>query len=342
MTPDPTIIRLFNYYESQAQVYHYYGLLAIHALCRTADAANDDLLRTRCVEILRRFPDQIEHSYYNFPSYRIGGIPRAYMLMRGHLDDAANREQVSHYAEEMMTAPRDEMGIMCKPNDQRRDKVWIDVAMAVTPYLLFAGLALDEPRYIDEAVRQSELMYGLFLNQDNGLLRQSRGFVDEQVFSTDAWGRGNGWGLIALTELVDHLPADSQHRPNIQRLFAEHCEAILPYQAEHGLWRQDLTLPWAYPESSGTGLFVYGFAVGIRRGLLDAERFGPACDRAVTGLREYCINEQGGTAWCCPGCLSPGRGTPADYALRKPPVANDPHSYAPIMLALLESGRVSS
>lgn len=102
---------------------------------------------------------------------------------------------------------------MSNPHCPEKERIWIDVAMAVTPYLLFAGLEFNEKRYIDEAANQAFLMSEEFLDAENGLLHQCKNFTGPGRYSEDHWGRGNGWGYIALTELVQYLPEDSEHRP---------------------------------------------------------------------------------------------------------------------------------
>lgn len=345
MPPLELTVRLYDRYESTREVSHYPGLLAIYALGRAAEAAADAALLQRCREILARFPDQIEHSRYNFPSYRIGGIPRAYMLYRGHMTDALTRRYIAHYAEEMMLAARDEQGLLCLPDRPTEQLVWIDVAMAATPFLLFAGLALDRADWIDEAANQAFLHYEQFLDPATGLLHQCKNFVGPGRYSEDHWGRGNGWGYIALTELVQYLPATSEHREKAERYFKALSAALLPHQSERGLWRQEVPLKSAWEESSGTGLILYGYGVGLRLGLLEATIYRPAFDRGIAGLRRHCINDDGSTRWCCPGCLCPGegarKGTVAAYLEDKPPVDDDPHSFGPLMLALVEQAQLA-
>lgn len=346
MPPLDLAVGLYDHYESIEPIRHYYGLLAIFALCQVAESmeGGDELLE-RCRAILGAFPDGHDHPLYNFPSYRIGGIPRAYMLYRGHMADETTRRFIKHYAEEMMLAARDDKGIMSNPFQPRDQRVWIDVAMAATPYLLFAGRAFADESLIDEAANQAFLHYREFLNPDNGLLHQSRGFNGPGRFSSDHWGRGNGWGYIALTELVQHLAADSPHRDQAERYFKDLSESLLPHQSPRGLWRQETPMPEAWEESSATGLILYGFGVGLRLGLLGPERFREPFTRGMAGIREHCINPDFSTELCCPGCLCPGegdrKGTPQAYLEDKLPVHDDHHSFAPLMLALIEEARAA-
>ncbi|MEU3581477.1 hypothetical protein AB0H24_34515 [Streptomyces globisporus] len=50
------------------------------------------------------------------------------------------------------------------------DLIRTDVATASAPFLTYAGHALNEPRYIDDAVSRAVLVYDEFLDPDNVLL----------------------------------------------------------------------------------------------------------------------------------------------------------------------------
>ncbi len=345
LPPLELAVGLFDHYESIAPVRHYFGLLAIYALCQVAEEMNDPALLDRCRTLLSAFPEGHTHPNYNFPSYRIGGIPRAYMLYRQHMTDDHTRRLVAHYADEMMLAVRDDKGLMCNPHRAPEQLVWIDVAMAVSPYLLFSGLAFNRQDWIDEATNQAFLHYEEFLNPENGLLHQCRNFVGPGLYSQDHWGRGNGWGYLALTELVLHLPTDSPHRPKAEKYFRDLSAALLPHQSPRGLWRQEIPMESAWEESSGTGLILYGYGVGMRTGLLDAANYREAFDRGIQGLRRHCINPDFSTELSCPGCLCPGegdrKGTVAAYIEDKQPHRDEPHSFGPFMFALLEQHRLT-
>jgi unsaturated rhamnogalacturonyl hydrolase len=342
MNPLEISRRLYDHYESIEEVKHYYGLLAIYALVLTAETAADEALAERCRKILRRFPDEVEHPRYNFQSYTIGGVPRAYWLWKGLMDDERSRRYVRDYAEELMKAPRDPAGILVDPYHEG-DWIWIDVAMPVTPYLLFAGLAFGEDRYVEEAARQSFLMYDDLVNTENGLLHQCKNFTGPGRYTEDHWGRGNGWGFIALTELVQHLPADSPHRPRAERYFIEHARALLPHQSARGFWRQEIPHEKSYEESSATGLILYGLGVGLRLGLLDRRQFEAAFARGLRGLAYVAINPDFSIELSCPGCRCPGagreKGTVQAYMTLRLPYRDEHHGFAPLMLAMVEAAR---
>ena len=88
------------------------------------------------------------------------------------------------------------------------------------------------------------------------------------------WGRGNGWTLFSLTEVLEALPAAHEARPELVDFFNELCRGYADLQAESGLWHQVLNDPDAYQEASCTAMFAYSFARGVRFGWLkEPQRF---------------------------------------------------------------------
>jgi unsaturated rhamnogalacturonyl hydrolase len=347
MEPLEVARQLFEHYEQIAEIKHYYGLLAIYGLCMTGRFSGRAETVKRAIQILSSFPDRVAHPHYNFPSYRIGGIPRAYMLYTGDMANDATRDLVMQYATEMMTAPRDDQGILCLPGHPSHSLIWIDVAMAATPFLLFSGLALKKPSMVEEAVLQATRMYQVFLDPKTGLLFQSRGFIGPGQYSSDHWSRGNGWGILALTELVDHLPPDSKHVSEVRRLLADHLNALLPFQGPRGLWFQHVSAPddpRNWEESSGSALFLYALGTALRHKVLTSPAAFAAFHRGIDALLAHCINPDFSTERCCHGCLAPGegtlRGTPEAYMTLCSPVHDEPHSFGPLMFALVASHRL--
>jgi len=327
-------LALFDRYQRN-EMKDYYGVMSIYALARMADDRNDESILNQVEAMLRRFPDEIDHPAYNFPSYRIGGIAQSFVMSQGRMID--RRALLREYAEEMMGAPRDEAGILTLINDSG-NLIWIDAAMAATPFLLFAGQALGERRYVKEAVNQAVLMYDEFLDSQNGLLHQCKNFIGPGIRSEDHWSRGNGWGYFALAELLRGLASEDPLREEVEWRFTDLSEALLPHQSPRGLWRQEIPLSSAWEESSGTGLILYGIGVGVSSGVLKGSRWMSALQRGIRGLARYCINLDYSIENSCPGTLCPGsgaaKGTVEAYLTSAAPYRDEPHGCAPLILAL--------
>ena len=341
MNPLKISENLYRHYEKTQEVKAYYGLLAMWALCETAVEAGDDALLDKCRSYLALYPDNFKHPQYNFQNYRVGGPAKSWLVYKGLFDE--ERENLRKYAELTLKTPVDKDGVICHPNHPTQ--TWIDIAFCVPHFMVCAGRALGEQKYIDFAADQCFKMYERFLDPACGLLHQSRGFIANQPekISEDHWSRGNGWGYLGLAALVEHLPTDSPYREKAERYFCELSRALLAYQTPRGVWRQEIPCEFAWDESSGTGLITYGFGVGMRMGLLDRATYEIPFRHALQAMVDLFINPDFSTNMCCQGCLCPGkdaeRGTVKAYLTAVYPTYDDPHSFGCMMMAMVEAHR---
>ena len=308
---------------------HYTGIVSLHGLTRLAVLSGDTRLRDKTLAVLAPFVEGHRQFPCNFPNYRCGGIGTAYLLWQGWLPKAETT--VRHYAEEIVhEAPRDPEGILSHPQHPGQGRIWIDVAFAVTPFLLFAGLALKEDRYIEEAFQQTAKMVGVFRAPENGLLHQSKNCNGPGKLSEDAWSRGNGWGIYALAELASHLPSDDPRRPRAVALFTDLLGACLDIRHPDGLWCQEMTDHTSYIETSGSALILYALGRALEFGLIGPEKKVDFA-RGLSALLPY-ITAEYDVHQTCRGCLCPGQGTKLDYKAQAPRI-NDPHAFGPLTLA---------
>lgn len=100
------------------------------------------------------------------------------------------------------------------------------------------------------------------------------------------WGRGDGWVFGGLPLVIDNLPANHPSRAYYVELFKEMAPAILACQDAKGAWHASLLDPDSYPnpENSSSAFFTYGFAWGVRNGLLDAKVYKPAVTKGWASL----------------------------------------------------------
>ena len=72
--------------------------------------------------------------------------------------------------------------------------------------------------------------------------------------------------LLLSPRHTENAPAqDSVHRAKAEEYYKDLSEAILSYQTEKGLWRQEMTESASWEESSGTALLLYGMGMGLRK-----------------------------------------------------------------------------
>jgi unsaturated rhamnogalacturonyl hydrolase len=320
-------VRAFQKHVATHSLANYTGILSLHGYARLAVLSGNPAVLDDCLRHIMPFVRGDVQWKANFTNYFCGGNGTAYLYWLGKLPEAATT--LRHYAEDFFRAPLSADGILRMPNSEQ-EKVWIDTAFAVTPFMLFCGLAFGEERYVEAGFEQAERMYRLFRNPENGLLHQARGFTGPGIMSEDHWSRGNGWGMLALTELVQYLPAAHARRPAAEAMFKDLVASCLRFQDGQGMWHQEITDHDSYVETSGSGLILYGIGVGLAKGILSADAMAPYL-RGLRGYMQY-IHPDGTVYHTCRGCLNPGKGTIADYKQR-PAVINDSHAFGPVILA---------
>lgn len=311
----------------------YPGSLLTQGMSELAVATQDTALLNRTLDLFGQYKNKKINGHGTLISYEAGGSGAAYLLYLKKSD--ALREQVAEYADKMMQhQKRSSEGLMTASwLPDSLDPVFIDVAFAATPYLLYSGLALNKPEYIDMAVYQ---MVGLLriLDDPNGLIHQGRGIRVKNVISQDNWSRGNGWGAVGLAALMRDLPKNHPQRKAVDAIAKRFFMAVLKYQDKAGLWHQEMTDTTSYVETSGSGLLLYGLGIALEKGIID-KKYQADFQRGIAGLMEY-IGSDGSVTHACGSCLYPGQGTKADYAA-KGWNYNDPHAFGPVVLALSQA-----
>jgi len=341
MTPAELARRVFRRHQKLHPMEHYTGILSMQAMARlalaTGSAEDLDLAREALLPFVRG-ERQVKG---NFVVYDSGGNGAALLHFHGKLPEAT--DALEEKAAAQAAAPRDPNGIFCRPSERERpqNKIWIDTAFAVTPFFLHCGLAFDRDDYVEDAVHQTLKMREIFLDDACGLVHQGLNFNGPGVISQDHWSRGNGWGLLALAELVDGLPESHPRRKECEAAFVDWLKACLELQdPEEGLWRQEMTLTGkrdTYIETSGSGLILFALGVAIERGLMPEAR--PRWEKGLAGLLEYVRISDGSVYHCCTGCCCPEDGSIAAF-IKKPPVFNDNHAFGPVILVLAQAVRL--
>jgi rhamnogalacturonyl hydrolase YesR len=149
------------------------------------------------------------------------------------------------------------------------------------------------------------------------------------------WGRGNGWTIFSLSELLAVLPKTHPKWPEVLKFFRELAEGYLALQDKDGMWHQVLTHPDSYPESSCTSMFAYAFARGVRFGWLQKPQpYVKAVFKAWEGLNKISIDKGGNIYGVCRG--SEFSFSPEYYKKELPWNLNDTHGVGIVLLAGVE------
>ena len=163
-------------------------------------------------------------------------------------------------------------------------------------------------------------------------LQQSNGLFHHDADAPTAWGRGNGFGALGLSELLTVLPEDHTEREAVLDIHRRHLAGMRAQQAPDGMWRQIVDVPGSYRETSVTAMTLTAMARGIRLGRLD-DSYRPVVDRAWRALLAHVADD--GTL--VDVCFSTGAGPTRRHYLDRPAVNGaDDRGGAMVLGAALE------
>ena len=222
------------------------------------------------------------------------------------------------------------------PDSFMADTLWVDDLYMSIPFLCRYYRLTGDEACLDDAARQVLLFKKyLYLPQDRVMSH-----VYDFKCGTPTrmpWGRGNGWCLFTLSELLAFLPGRHPERGEIRAFFEELCGGYLALQSPSGLWHQLLTHPDSYLETSCTAMFVYAFSRAVRFGWVNGElgrRLYASAAKGWQGLCRKSIDEAGNIYGVCGG--SAYSFSPDYYKHELLPVFNDTHGTGIVLLAGME------
>ncbi len=330
-------LNLWAKFQKDVPDISYTRILAYHAAARLGETSGHPEV---IEEVRRELQPYIKGDIpkvggaYGPTVYRFGGNATAFLLDRGYMPEA-KESQIMSANKLIAEHPRDPDGLYEMPG--RPGKIWIDTVFAVCPFLVWVAGVANEPKFLDEAVHQMTVHHRRLFDPVVKLYHQAFNSNGIRALTPSHWSRGEGWGLLALTEMLYDIPRIAPNHPAIPELLKEYLdnlEGCAATQDPSGLWHQAMEDFGSYLESSGTGLILYAIGRGLDEGTIpkaDFDRFRDIYLKGLKGVMGYIALD--GTIYnCCKGCLGPGyNGTAADYAQHEW-VRNNSHGFGPQIL----------
>jgi unsaturated rhamnogalacturonyl hydrolase len=156
---------------------------------------------------------------------------------------------------------------------------WTDDMFMMAAILSRSGRMPGRERDLDHLASML-LSYARRLQREDGIFVH---FTDGRI----AWGRGNGFASLGLTEALTSLPAKHQARAQLLECYRRHLNGMKAMQAPDGMWRQVVDEPGAYREESVTAMTLTAMSRGIRLGWVDAKTYRPVVERAWRALAAH-------------------------------------------------------
>jgi unsaturated rhamnogalacturonyl hydrolase len=207
----------------------------------------------------------------------------------------------------------------------RFPRKWTDDMFMATSVLARVGAATKDPKYGAAA--------GRLLTSYAESLQRPDGIFIHALEGPHAWGRGNGFALLGVTDALTYFPDTWPDRARVLEIYRKHVRALLTYQSDDGSWRQVVDEPTSYRELTVTAMTVAAMARGVRLGFLNRSAYQGAIDRGWTAVAAR-VNEDGTVRDVC---SSTGAGPSKEYYLNRPAVNGaDDRGGAMALLAAIE------
>jgi len=205
--------------------------------------------------------------------------------------------------------------------------LWIDDAYMSIPFLAQMGATTDERKYFDDAARQVIGMSARMFDESKGLFDHSW-FADMEPEARFYWGRGDGWAMMAMAELLSVMPENHPDRPKVLEIFRRGARGAAETQGGTGLWHQLLDRTDSYLETSASAMFTFAIARGVNRGWLPVS-YAPIAQSGWRAL-EARVRQDGQIEGICVGTTA---AYDAVYYYNRPTELSAMQGYGPTLMA---------
>ncbi len=245
-----------------------------------------------------------------------------YYLMTGDIKAQWMLEVLSNAA--LHNIPRFEDGTY-----NRVKTMWTDDMYMCLPFLVRMGAITGDKKYFDEVVKQVKGFYDRMFMEDENIYSHIY-FPPEKVANRIPWGRGNGWVLLALSEVLLYMPKDYEGREEVLNIYRRFAKGVLACRdKKEGMWHQVINNHNSYVETSGSAMFITGLARGIKNGWLDDSIKNDVIE-AWEALTEKCVDTDANVYGICMGS---GCSMDEEYYINLGTVTNDDHGIGVVLMA---------
>jgi rhamnogalacturonyl hydrolase YesR len=227
------------------------------------------------------------------------------------------------------------------------NEMWIDGIYMGEPFLVRYGRLFGDAAFgYDTAVFQATLVAQHCLDPKTGLLfhawdqdRNAAWANPKTGVSPVIWGRGMGWYVMAVVDILELLPASHPGYARLHDLLRQNVAGLARVQdPKTGLWFQVLDQPslrgnWF--ETSSSGMFIYAIRKAVRLKLVEPSYLAVA-ERAWKGLQATFERDGGGRPVFTGAVKGMDVQTSAAGYLKIPRLKNSTHGMMAVLIAASE------
>lgn len=231
-------------------------------------------------------------------------------------------------------------------------QMWLDGLYMGAPFYARYSTEFNKGKDFDDIAKQFEQVQLHTIDKKTGLLfhawdesKQMPWANKETGTSPNFWSRSIGWYMMALVDVLDYMPKNHLKRKELIRYLNEISTAVAKFQDPSGLWYQVTdsgTKEGNYLEASGSEMFVYAFAKGVKKGYLPSS-YKNLAEKGFEGLISKLVTvDPDGEIHITQVCASAGLGGNPyrdgsyEYYIKEKIKVDNSHGLGPFILAALE------
>jgi unsaturated rhamnogalacturonyl hydrolase len=232
-------------------------------------------------------------------------------------------------------------------------QMWLDGLYMIEPFYAEYAQMTGKNTDFDDIANQFAQVERYARDEKTGLLyhgwdesKLQKWANSETGKSPEFWSRAMGWYVMAIVETLDYFPKDHPRRAELIAALNRFAAAITKYQdPSSGVWWQVTDKGGQagnYLESSGSAMFIFGLAKGVRMGYLP-DSYLPAIKKGFDGIiKTFVETDANGNVHYTKAVGGAGLGgTPYrdgtyDYYVKEPTRTDDLKAIGPFMQACVE------
>jgi unsaturated rhamnogalacturonyl hydrolase len=169
--------------------------------------------------------------------------------------------------------------------------VFVDALYGYPSSIVRLGLMTGSDRTVDRICALTARHCELVQSRASGLFSHFSPVRPDAQPLTTAWGRGNGWALLGLSDLLAVLPSSHDRYAELAERLRAGVEGARLHQCPDGSFRNIVDQAASYPESSATAMIEAAVSQGVALGFLDT-KLSSMADRAWAAI-EHRIDTNG-------------------------------------------------
>ncbi|WP_317174979.1 glycoside hydrolase family 88/105 protein [Hymenobacter qilianensis] len=196
------------------------------------------------------------------------------------------------------------------------NQMWLDGLYMAQPFYAEYNKVFNQPQDFDDVAKQFALIEKNLVDAKTGLLYHGYDESREQQWankqtgqSPNFWDRGMGWYAMALVDVLDYFPKEHKEYANLVKYAQRLAPVLAKYQDQKtGTWSLVVdqgSRKGNYAEASGSSMFVYMLAKGVRMGYLD-KSYQKVADKGYQGLLKTFVANEADGALAFNGTVSVG------------------------------------